>query len=172
MNWFAQNADISLPSKKLSSEFGAFLKDMKDREVLIAGLGNYFRGDDSAGLILIDRLTGIRLPPGWKLLKCYETPENYLESLTGAGADTPLFIDTVRTIAGELKLFTVDEITDFSFSTHSFGLSSIIEYILKQRDFRIFMIGMKPHDLTIRTGISERMQRTVNFLFWEFEKLC
>lgn len=171
MKWSVRNADISSLSKRHSNEIRKTLINLKNNKLLIVGLGNAFRGDDSAGLYLIDQLLVKKLPRKWILLKCYENPENYLNVLTADGLESIIFIDTVNGIKEKIRIFRASEIQDFSFTTHSFGLSSIIYYIKNFQNPSIYLIGMKPYDLSLKTEISDEMKNTANILLKGFENL-
>lgn len=171
MKWSVRNVDISSSSKKRLNELSKILAVNRRSHLLIVGLGNEFRSDDSAGLCLIDLLSEEKLPPEWELLKCYENPENYLGILSREGIESILFFDTVTGTDERLEIYWGDEINDFSLNTHSFGLSSIVEYIKNIRNISVFLIGMKPYDMSLKTGISEEMGKTVSILLKGFENL-
>lgn len=155
-----------------SSRIEEFLSGLRKRRVLFAGLGNPLRSDDTAGLLIIDRIPEFPLSENWTAVKCYQAPENYLDVLSRGEHDVIVFIDTVQGIEKDYRIYEKEEIRDFSFSTHSFGLASIISFLNRKRRFEIYLVGLKPTVLSLGTTLSPEMERIVETIVRGFEREC
>ena len=69
------------------------LQGFPRQRIIFVGLGNPLRGDDSAGLELLDlvRLSGFF--PGAGFLAAGTNPENFLEQIASAEPDLVVFMD-------------------------------------------------------------------------------
>jgi hydrogenase 3 maturation protease len=63
-----------------------------------------------------------------------------------------------------------EEIDDFSFSTHTFGLSTIITFLNNQCNSKIFLVIMKVYNLSLGKGISEKVETTIKSIVGEIKK--
>ncbi|MFW6119460.1 MAG: hydrogenase maturation protease [Petrotogales bacterium] len=138
-------------------------------ETLFAGLGNPLRKDDASGLILLDRLSDELDINRFTFIKCYQNPENYFDQLT-RGYENIVFIDNSKDIEKEWKLMKAREIDDFSFSTHTFGLSTIVSFLKNQCDSNIFLIVIKVYNLSMGTGISKTVEKTTDSIIREIKR--
>ncbi|OAA30670.1 hypothetical protein AT15_09580 [Kosmotoga arenicorallina S304] len=155
-----------------SNELSLFLEYLIDKEALLVGLGNPMRSDDNVGVYLIELLEQLELPPHWNLLKCYRNPENYLGKLLNSKSRIIVFIDSVQGMSEEVRIFCEDEIKDFSFSTHTFGISTFIKYLKSRRQVRFFLIGIKPEKLEVGVELTKKAKGRADFIFRRFEKAC
>ncbi|MGC9383793.1 MAG: hydrogenase maturation protease [Kosmotogaceae bacterium] len=140
-----------------------------NHETLFAGLGNSLRKDDAAGLILLDRLSSELNSKRFSFIKCYQNPENYFDQLT-RGYENIVFLDNSKSLETDWKLMKAEEIDDFSFSTHTFGLSTIITFLNNQCNSNIFLVIMKVYNLSLGKGISEKVETTIESIVGEIKK--
>jgi hydrogenase maturation protease len=97
--------------------------------VVVAGLGNPWRGDDGAGLAVVERLRGV-LPEEIELVTIVDDPTRLLDAFS---ADKVVLADAVA--APEPRPGTVHRIDaahellppSFGSSTHHFGLADTVE---------------------------------------------
>ncbi|MFO7882323.1 MAG: hydrogenase maturation protease [Kosmotogaceae bacterium] len=140
-----------------------------NHETLFAGLGNPLRKDDASGLVLLDRLSTELSNDRFSFIKCYQNPENYFDQLT-RGNENIVFIDNSKDMEPDWRLMKANEIDDFSFSTHTFGLSTIISFLKNQCDSNIFLIIIKVYNLSLGNGISERVKTTIDSIVREIKR--
>ncbi|WP_290647200.1 hydrogenase maturation protease [Kosmotoga sp.] len=176
MSYFAQNAGTSssskMPSNDVPTDILHFVASLMNREVLFVGLGNPMRSDDYVGVFLIELLEKLKLPPHWNLLKCYRNPENYLGKLLSLKSGIIVFIDSVQGMNEELRIFREEEIKDFSFSTHAFGISTFMKYLKSRKEVNFFLIGIKPENLEVGINLTPEVKRRADLIFKGFEKVC
>ncbi|HZS29906.1 MAG TPA: hydrogenase maturation protease [Gaiellaceae bacterium] len=97
---------------------------------VVIGVGNALRGDDAAGVEVVERLNG-RVPPGVVVAACDEEPSRLIEAW--ADADAVVLVDTVASgeRAGTLHRFDAGETPiparTLRSSTHAIGLAETIE---------------------------------------------
>ncbi|TYB88845.1 MAG: hydrogenase maturation protease [Kosmotoga sp.] len=140
-----------------------------NHETLFAGLGNPLRKDDASGLILLDKLSAELDVDRFSFIKCYQNPENYFDQLT-KGYENIVFLDNSKNLKTDWKLMKAEEIDDFSFSTHTFGLSTIITFLRNQCDSNIFLIVIKVYNLSLGKGLNEKVKVTIDSIVGEIEK--
>ena len=97
---------------------------------VVIGVGNAYRGDDGAGLAVVERLRG-RLPDDVEVVACEEEPTRLMDAW--AGADAVFIVDAVVSgaDAGAVDRFDASSgqipVRVFRSSTHAFGVSEAIE---------------------------------------------
>jgi hydrogenase maturation protease len=101
-----------------------------DEPVVVVGVGNSYRGDDAAGLLVANTLAGT-LPDGVALHRCEQEPSRIMDAW--GGAEAAIVVDAVSgdEPPGTLHLF--DASTEplparaFRSSTHALGIGEIVE---------------------------------------------
>lgn len=140
-----------------------------NHETLFAGLGNPLRKDDASGLILLDKLSAELGADRFSFIKCYQNPENYFDQLE-KGYENIVFLDSSKNLKTDWKLMRAEEVDDFSFSTHTFGLSTIITFLRNQCDSNIFLIVIKVYNLSLGKGLNEKVKVTIDSIVGEIKK--
>ncbi len=138
-------------------------------KVLIVGIGNTFRGDDGAGPALIKSLkskvqslkSNVQGP--MSLIDAGEVPENFLGNMVELKPDTILFVDAADfgAPAGSIKLIDTENLSAGGFSTHSSSISLVIEYLRRETQAEIFLLGIQPQSLRMGDGLSESVEKAV-----------
>ena len=143
------------------------LKKILKGKVLIVGIGNTFRGDDGAGPALIKSLQlGVQsstLNCQLHLIDAGEVPENFLGNMVKRKPDTILFVDVADfgEAAGSIKLIDTENLSAGGFSTHSSSLSLVIEYLRKETQAEILLLGIQPKNLRMGEGLSKPVQKAI-----------
>jgi len=144
--------------KNPSSKFLELLKS----GTLIVGVGNPLRGDDGAGIVLMQRLKGIVTA---EFLDCGVAPENYLEKIAGIAPRTVVILDAVdlKQPPGTIRLINAEAIARGGISTHSISLRMFTDY-LNQRleEVAIFVLGIQPLSVTLGEGLSDEVERSID----------
>jgi hydrogenase maturation protease HycI len=125
------------------------LKSLPSDRLCIVGIGNRMKGDDAAGVRLIDFITG------HVQVECIDAgvaPENYLEKIVGLAPSTVLLVDatTFDGTPGEIRIFTPEEISPGGLSTHALSLQMVSDYLKARVDVQVLLIGIQPE--TTRTS--------------------
>jgi hydrogenase 3 maturation protease len=139
-----------------------FKKILKGK-VVIVGIGNTMRGDDSFGPVLIERLKGnieaICINAG-------TSPENFTNKITREKPNTILIIDAVHLglEAGEYKILQDSDIVKSGFTTHDISPSLFIEYLKQQTRADIYMLGVQPKNISFGAEMTPSLKKTIERL--------
>ena len=133
-------------------------------KVLILCIGNELKGDDGAGPALAKKLEG-RIKA--EVINCEEVPESYTGKIKDIKPDTILIIDAVDMKAepGSISLMDKTKLDDLKlYTTHNIPLKVLVDYLHSETKADIFLIGIQPESVAFGKGISEKVQKTLNYL--------
>ena len=134
------------------------------------GVGNEFRGDDAAGLIIARRIENKKLP----------NVEVIIQSGEGAALieawqnfDFVVIVDASRSNSAAGKIFRFDAKTQklpdsfFNYSTHAFSVAEAVELarVLNRLPPRLIVYAVEGKNFEIGVGISPEIERAI-------EKVC
>ena len=97
------------------------------------------------------------------LLDVGEVPENFLGKMVKCKPGTVLFVDAVDfgASAGSVKLIDTKSLEEGSFSTHSSSLKLVIDYLKREIETEIFLLGIQAGSLKMGTGLSNPVAEAV-----------
>ena len=136
---------------------------------LIIGMGNELRGDDAAGIVLVQKLQKAGYP---YTLVVFDTPENYLHKIASTKVKARLWVDIINweSHPGDYKIFLPQEIQHFAVSTHNYSPTVLIEYLTPQRAVPDYFLGIQPLNLSLGSKISDPVQQTIDELMQMIKK--
>ena len=148
--------------------------------LLVIGLGNEFRGDDIAGLLVVRKLKPLFANHKVKFYE-HSGEASFLMSLWSE-TPTVFLVDAVfsQDPAGTIHRFDLQQqtlATELFYSTHAFNLAEAIELarILNQLPKKIIFYGITGNNFQIGTKLSAEMPRAIDELveqmFEEIESL-
>ncbi len=122
-------------------------------KVLVVGMGNLLREDDGVAFYLLEKL---KVEEDVECLWTGTSLESYLGKIISMAPDVIFFVDAADFPGkpGDVRLLSPEEIDSFSFHTHGISLSSIVDYIMKFLNCKIFVIAIKPKSLKLKEGLS------------------
>ncbi len=125
--------------------------------VVIMGIGNPCRGDDAAGSLVARQ---IRDAPGVRVIDAQDVPEDYLCLVVNHRPDTVVLIDSVDldSAPGSIALLDKDQMAGYWPSTHRVPMCLLMNYLERETNARIFLIGIQPR----QTGFLEPMSDEVS----------
>jgi len=130
-------------------------------KVLIVGVGNRMRADDSFGPLAIDKLKeSMDLPQDWLLLDAGEVPENALGLVDKEKPDRVLLIDACDWGGqpGEVRFFSADELLKLPIrilSTHGVPLSFWVEMtLIDHPELKIELLGIQAQSLEFNSPLT------------------
>lgn len=136
--------------------------------ILVIGVGNAYRGDDGAGLAVIDLLRAERQEglPNAQLVDCDGDCSLLLEMWDNA--DAVILIDAVSSGARPGTIYRIDALAqpcplpgEVSFhSTHALGVSEALEMgrVLHQLPTRLILYGIEGKSFASGTGLSHDVE--------------
>jgi hydrogenase maturation protease len=132
----------------------------------VIGVGNRLRGDDAAGLRVVECLRG-SLPAGVELLEHESEPTVLIEAWDGE--DCVWLVDSVSSGAAPGTIHRIDvgreELSAelFRSSTHHFGLAETVELAraVGRLPTRMVVYGIEGQEFGLREGVTASVRRAV-----------
>ncbi|MBU1630420.1 MAG: hydrogenase 3 maturation endopeptidase HyCI, partial [Candidatus Omnitrophica bacterium] len=135
-------------------------KDILKGKVVIVGIGNILRGDDAFGPVFIEKIKehidAICIDAG-------NAPENYVGKIAKLKPDTILIVDAVHLDLkpGEYEILGKNDINKSGFTTHTLSPVMFIEYLEKEIDANIYILGIQPKNTSFGEEISGNVAETL-----------
>jgi len=147
----------------LTDELSIYQQD----RIVFVGLGNELRADDAAGLILVERIKSQKEFRNSHFIVAGRNPENHLQTILNYNPDIIVFIDAAEWngSSGDIKIFNDEEIDQTEFSTHTFSIRMIKDYLLNQQQMNFLFIGIQPLRTNYNQGLSEPVQIAIEKFF-------
>lgn len=133
------------------------------KRILIAGIGNPIRSDDSVGIKIIQDLQG-KTSAKINLLECETVPESFIDEIVEFKPTHVLLIDAalMGLKPGEMRLLNTEKITNFpAISTHMLPLPVFCEFIAKLTGAKIALILIEPKNTEMGEGLTAEVQNSV-----------
>jgi hydrogenase maturation protease len=139
----------------------------QQERIVFVGLGNELIEDDGAGLELVKRLKSKKEFHRSHFIIAGRNPENYLQTILNCNPDIVVFIDAAEWNgpSGDIKIFNDEEIDQTEFSTHTFSIKMIKDYLLNQQLMNFMFIGIQPLRTNYKQGLSEPVQIAIENFF-------
>ncbi len=148
---------------QLTDELSKYEKD----RIVFVGLGNELREDDGAGLELVERLKSKKEFHKSRFVIAGRNPENHLQAILNYSPQVVIFIDAAEWNGnkGEIKKFNEDEISHTDFSTHTFSIKMIQQFLLNHRQMDFMFLGIRPLSTSFRQGLSDIVKNKIETFF-------
>ena len=146
---------------KSSESLTKFWKDVLQEKFhlpcVVVTMGNSLKGDDGVGLE-VGRL--MKEQDSIEIIEAGCAPENVLDEICRKKPSIVLFIDAAEFSGspGSIRIFNPDELTEVDISTHSMSPQLMMNYLQTMINASLFLIGIKPRDLSMNQGLSEECQ--------------
>ena len=139
------------------------LKELCSRNILIIGIGNTLKGDDGAGSVICQQLKET-FPD--RIIDAGTVPENYIQPIIDRSPEILLIIDAVDFGAsgGDVKVFSPDEISSVTFSTHSVSPRLFLDVICQSISPETYFLGIQPVQTGLNEPFSPEVNQTINSL--------
>jgi len=149
-------------------EFRVSLADRRPDQMAFVGLGNPYRGDDAAGLILFDRLKNSPALMGARFIRAEANPENHLQEILDGGAGLVVFIDAARFGGrpGEIVWVDEDRIDSASVSTHAFSLRTVTGFLRLHQPFVFKVLAIQSGATAFGAALSPAVRLGVETFFF------
>ncbi len=143
------------------------ISKFENSKIVFVGLGNELRGDDASGIEFLEKLKTSNELKDSHFINVGTNPENYLDKILSFEPQLVVFIDSadMNCKPGEIKFIDDREIINHEFSTHSFSISLIKEFLLKQKSMEFLFIGIQPLNTSFRKGLSEEVINSIHHFF-------
>jgi hydrogenase 3 maturation protease len=127
---------------------------------VLLGVGSRLKADDAAGPMVAEKLAERDLE---RAFDCGTVPENYLAKAEKLQPDNILFVDAADFGGepGDVRFFGGDRFGDQAVSTHSAGLSPLVEYLENASDARCWVLSIQPARTDYGGDVSPEVARAV-----------
>ncbi|HKJ67152.1 MAG TPA: hydrogenase maturation protease [bacterium] len=140
--------------------------------LVFVGLGNRDRGDDAAGLVLLDSLREVPCFSEAHFISAGRTPENHLQQILDVQPEMVVFLDAARWGGqpGEPAWLDPDGIDLAGMSTHAYSIRMIGQYLCAHGQMEVKYLGIQPVSTGLGAGISESTSNRIRELLYTPEK--
>jgi len=147
----------------LSSQLHSLLSPVLEGEVCILGMGNRLKGDDGAGPLLVEQVSG---KTNADLVDAGLAPENHLEKVARLEPDTVVIVDAVSFGGrpGEVRLLEPEQLGSGAVSTHAVPLATLCDYLQTRTGAGIVVVGIQPRNVKLADTMSREVMDTVDAL--------
>lgn len=148
-------------------------KSAKPPRIAILGVGNEFRSDDAAGVLVVRALADREYTGNTRhvlLIDAGHAPENTTGELRRFAPDLILIIDAadMGETPGTVKWIPEEAIDGMSASTHSLPLSMLAHYLRLETNCTVALLGIQPGlnevGEQVSAVVSKAIQEIVNEL--------
>ncbi len=149
------------------------ISELIKKKTVIVGMGNPLKGDDGAGVLIVEKLMKKINSDKIKFFIVEEAIENYLGKIKRLNPDTIIIFDAVDFGGekGEIKFFKPTDIMNISTTTHSFSLPDLLKiYNLIPRSV---IIGIQPVKISFGEEMCQEVKKGIEeivTLFVEYIK--
>ncbi len=138
--------------------------------VVVAGIGNPIRSDDSVGVKIIQAIQG-KTSVKVNLLECETVPESFIDEIVAIKPTHVLLVDAalMGQEPGKVRLFSTEKIIDFpAVSTHTLPLPVFCKLVAQLTGAKIALILIEPKNTEMGEGLTPEVkksaERVVNLL--------
>ncbi len=135
--------------------------------IAIVGIGNIFRSDDAAGILVARKLLASRVLSDLNtvlVLDAGHAPENRTADLRLFTPDVILLIDAadMEKLPGTIRWIEMDELDGMSASTHTLPLSMLAKYLTLELNCKIALLGIQPKSNDVGETISSEVVEAID----------
>jgi hydrogenase 3 maturation protease len=152
-------------------------KKSKPERIAIVGIGNEFRNDDAAGMLIARILLARETNADSNhvlVIQGGHAPENVTGDLRQFSPDLILLIDAadMGTEAGTISLIPMEQIDGMTASTHSLPLSMLARYLTLELNCEVALLGIQPKSIELGETISREVHQAAAEIVEEISTLC
>jgi len=136
------------------------------KKVVLAGIGNPLRKDDSVGVKIVKDLTN-RVSRNVFLLECETVPESFIEPIVEFEPTHILLIDAslLNLQPGAVKFIEANKMpSQVPVLTHALPLRLFCEYLTKMTHAKIALLAIQPKDTDFGEGLTPEIEKTAEYL--------
>ncbi|MCJ7553516.1 MAG: hydrogenase maturation protease [Ignavibacteriaceae bacterium] len=148
-------------------QFTDKLSNYSKERIVFVGLGNELRGDDGVGIQFIAKLRLKKEFQNSHFIIAKKNPENYLQEILSFEPRVVVFIDAAKwnDNSGEIKFFAEEEMIHTEFSTHTFSIKIIKNFLLQHHQMDFIFLGIQPYSTGFGEGLSQPVKEQLKKFF-------
>lgn len=142
--------------------------------VAIVGIGNEYRNDDAAGVMVARLLLRYENPGHALILRAGHAPENFTGGLRKYAPDLIMLVDAADMgfVPGTVALIPFDQIDGMTASTHSLPLSMLARYLTLELACTVVVLGIQPRSNDVGERVSAEVLEAVAEVAESISALC
>ncbi len=150
-------------TQRVESDLKIWLSNAK--RVVVAGVGNPLRKDDSVGVEIVRNLKK-KTSKHIYLIECETVPESFLEPIIKFKPSHLLIIDAalLNLEPGSSRLIKPNRAAGVPVSTHALPLHIFSEYVTKMTNAKVALLVIQPKATDFGEGLTKELQITVEEL--------
>ena len=140
--------------------------------IAILGVGNPFRSDDVAGILVVRALAQRENTAGVLICEAGQAPENRTGEIRRYAPDLVLIVDAAEMgeATGTVRWIAEDDIDGMSASTHSLPLSMLIHYLKLDLNCDVRLLGIQVRSNEVGETASMDVLRAVDDIVEELDR--
>ena len=140
--------------------------------IAILGVGNPFRSDDVAGILVVRALAQRENTASVLICEAGQAPENRTGEIRRYAPDLVLIVDAAEMgeAAGTVRWIAEDDIDGMSASTHSLPLSMLIHYLKLDLNCDVRLLGIQVRSNEVGETASMDVLRAVDDIVEELDR--
>lgn len=145
--------------------------------IALLGCGSHLRGDDAAGVVIVEALEDLNGTQGVKTVQIFNgdvAPENQTGGIKEFKPDLVLLIDAVDMDAepGTARLISSDKIKcdGVSFSSHMMPMAILIDYLIRETGCSVMLLGIQAKSLDFMAELTPAVATTVKTLITNLQE--
>ncbi|MBU0711406.1 hydrogenase maturation protease [bacterium] len=148
-------------------EFQKKLGPIINKKIVMVGLGNPMRRDDQSGLVLLEEIQKRKLLSGANFVFANTTPENHLEKIVSLQPEIVIFVDTVKMqqSPGTIEEILSNQVETKGFSTHSYSIKLVENYLRLEGIGQFMYIGIEPGDMGMGEFLTTPVKEGIESFF-------
>jgi len=137
---------------------------MGAKKVVIVGVGNPLRKDDSVGGYVAKKLKEALRSKTVDVIECETVPENYLGSIERLKPSHVLVVDAAETglEPGSFLLTELSEVRGFAISSHNIPLSVFGEYLRRTTCSKVALLAIQPEKMEFGVGLTGKLKEAAD----------
>lgn len=152
-------------------------KKSKPERIAIVGIGNEFRNDDAAGMLIARALRTRETNADSShilVIQGGHAPENVTGDLRQFSPNLILLVDAadMGAEAGTISLIQMEQIEGVTASTHSLPLSMLARYLTLELNCEVALLGIQPKSIELGKKISKEVHQAATEIVEEISTVC
>jgi len=139
------------------------LRKFRGSKTLIVGIGNTLKGDDGAGPLVCQQLSGKVCA---EIIDAGTVPENYIQPIVEKAPQNLLVIDAMDfgASAGTIRIFKPEQLSSVVTSTHTLSPRLFAQVVCQNIKVNVYFVGIQPAQIGLGQSVSDPVSQAIQQL--------
>jgi len=139
------------------------LREFRGSKTLIVGIGNTLKGDDGAGPLVCQQLSGKVCA---EIIDAGTVPENYIQPIIKKAPANLLVIDAMDfgASAGSISIFKPQQLSSVVTSTHTLSPGLFAQVVCQNIKVDVYFVGIQPAQTQLGESVSPQVSKAIQRL--------